>query len=538
MLSGKLLSGKLLSGKLLSGKLLSEEGLNAEPPFHNDSPGYSAALSTQHFLLSTFCLLFLLAGFLPSAQAQRDKTATHEWHDVSRDVYVDGELDRAAQVLICDSPRRIAVISTRLRDSIILDLAANTANLTARSGLRLASDRNSATSEAGLPLRSIGKFAVIDSTTYLLSAEGKSILFRQHPGVTGEMSEDKLYEVAPVWRSLMDSYQPQAQAVAALKSNDRETDVTLVFGTWCPDSKNYVPRLLKALHAAASDKLKVKLVGIDNQFRQPVATIQPRTIINVPTVIVERGGREIGRIVETPAAPTIEEDLAAILSGKPNLHKGRWSHGPETAHGAYLYKDQNGKECGTETWELYGTSDGGFLVHSQITAGELTTEVFHTLNGAGKTTFVEITKKRGEAVTRVRYNIDEHTLTARLRGNVSGVVQQTLEMPQRFAFSSPAVAAQGRGWPEGTQITSTSPGYYVPSEMDDTVGTLDKTSYEPRGEQTVRVQAGEFSARHVVRKSAKETSEWWLNSAIGVPIRGKVAGGMEYVLISLEVAGK
>jgi hypothetical protein len=488
--------------------------------------------------LKPLALLFLLAGLLSSAQAQIDKPATHEWHDVSRDVYVDGELDRGAQVLMCDSPRRIAVISSRLRDSVVLDLTANTVNLTSRSALRLASDRNSATSEAGLPLRSIGKFAAIDSTTYLLSAEGKSILFRPHPGFTGEMSEEKLYEVAPVWRSLMASYQPQAEAVAALKANDKDTDVTLIFGTWCPDSKNYVPRLLKALHAAASDKLKVKLVGIDNQFRQPVSTIQPRTIINVPTVIVERGGREIGRIVETPAAGTIEEDLAAILSGRPNLHKGRWSRGPETAHGAYLYKDPNGKECGTETWVLYSTSDGGFLVHSQINAGELATEVFHTVNGAGKTTFVEITKRRGEAVTRVRYNIDDHTLTARLRGNLSGVVQQTLEMPQRFAFSSPAVAAQGRGWPEGTRVISTSPSYFVPAEMDDTVGALDKTSYEPRGEQTVRVQAGEFRARYVVRKSAKETSEWWLHSAIGVPIRGKVAGGMEYVLTSLEISSK
>ena len=483
-------------------------------------------------------LLFLLFGLASLAQAQVDKQATHEWHDVTRDVYVDGELDRAAQVLMCDSPRRIAVISSRLRDSVVLDLVANTANLTARSGLHLATDRNSATSEAGLPLRSIGKFAVIDSTTYLLSAEGKSILFRPHPGVTGEMSEDKLYEVAPVWRSLMESYQPQGEAVAALKANDKETDVTLVFGTWCPDSKNYVPRLLKALHAAASDKLKLKLVGIDNQFRQPVGTIQPRTIINVPTVIVERGGREIGRIVETPAAQTIEEDLAAILSGKPNLHKGRWSHGPETAHGAYVYKDQNGKECGTETWELYGTSDGGFLIHSQIAAGDLATEVFHTLNSAGKTTFVEITKKRGEAVTRVRYNIDDHTLTARLRGNVSGVVQQTLEMPQRFSFSSPAVAGQGRGWPESTQNISSSPGYFVPSQMDDTVGTLEKVSYEPRGEEAIHVRAGDFSGKHVMRKSAKETSEWWLHSSIGVPIRGKVSGGMEYVLVSLEVAGK
>ena len=74
-----------------------------------------------------------------------------------------------------------------------------------------------------------------------------------------------------------------------------------------------------------------------------------------------------------------------------------------------------------------------------------------------------------------------------------------------------------------------SPGIY------DTVGTLDKANYEPDGEQTVRVQAGEFRAGHVMRKSAKETSEWWLHPSIGVPIRGKVAGGMEYVLTSLDL---
>ena len=99
--------------------------------------------------LKPLALLFLLFGLASVAQAQVDKQATHEWHDVTRDVYVDGELDRAAQVLMCDSPRRIAVISSRLRDSVVLDLVANTANLTARSGLHLATDRNSATSEAG-----------------------------------------------------------------------------------------------------------------------------------------------------------------------------------------------------------------------------------------------------------------------------------------------------------------------------------------------------------------------------------------------------
>jgi thiol-disulfide isomerase/thioredoxin len=481
-------------------------------------------------------LLLLAAATLSSLAAQSNRFATHQWHDVIRDVYVDGELDRGIQVLMCDSPRRMALLSSRYQDAVVLDLGANTVNLSAKSSLHLADDRNSATSDAAAPLRPAGKCSAVDSTTYLLSVEGKSILIRSHTGFTGEMSEEKLYEVAPIWRSLMETYKPQAEAVAALKGDDKQTNVTVVFGTWCPDSKNYVPKLLKALRAAGNSRLQVKLIGVDNQFRQPVATIQPRSIINVPIVIVERGGREIGRIVETPAATTIEEDLAAVMANKPNLHKGRWERGPLMARGAYLYTNQGGTSCGTETWEIYNTAEGGVLVHSEIKVGDHSTEVFHRLDAARKTTFVELTKRRGESLTRVRYTIDDRTMTARLRGNISGVVQQTLELPAGFAFSSPSVAAQGRGWPEAAQVISTLPSYFSPADMDETVGTLEKTSYEVKSETPVRVQAGEFSTRQIVRRSPTETSEWWLHLTLGVPVRGKVMGGMEYVLTSLEIS--
>jgi hypothetical protein len=480
-------------------------------------------------------LLMLVAAMPLSLAAQTDKSALHQWHDVIRDVYVDGELDRGIQVLMCDTPRRMALLSSKYQDAVVLDLTAKTVNLSPKSSLRLSEDRNAATSEAAAPLRSVGKYSAIDSTTYLLSAEGKSILIRSHTGVTGEMTEEKLYEAAPVWRSLMEAYKPQAEAVAALKSDDKQTSVTLVFGTWCPDSKNYVPRLLKALRAAGNNRLQLKLVGVDNQFRQPVAVVQPRGIINVPIVIVEQGGREIGRIIETPAAKTIEEDLAAVLANKPNLHKGRQERGSLIARGAYLYNSQGGASCGSETWEIYNTAEGGVLVHSQITVGDLSTEVFYRVDAARKTTFVELTKRRGDGLTRVRYTIEDRTMTARLRGNISGVVQQTLEIPARFAFSSPSVAAQGRGWPEATQYISELPSYFSPADIGNTVGTLEKTRYEVKSDAPVRVQAGEFSAKHIVRKSPTETSEWWLHSTLGVPVRGKVMGGMEYVLTSLEI---
>ena len=481
--------------------------------------------------------LFLLVS-LSLATAQTVTSARHTWNDSTRDVYIDAQLDRAAQVLTCDSPKRIAIISPGLKQAVLLDLVAKTVNLLPKEVFQISADRNTATSDSTARLESIGKYSAPDSTTYLLSAEGKQIMFRSHPGVAGEMNESTLWETVPVWRSLMESYKPDAAAVAKLKKASADTEVTVVFGTWCPDSRNYVPRLLQALHTAQNSKLRIKLVGIDNQFRQPVNTIQPRGIINVPTVIVEQGGRELGRIIETPAAKTMEEDLVAILGKKQPVHVGRWERGPEVAHGAYIYNDQQGKECGTETWRLYRTSEGGFLLHSVIKRENSTTEVFHRVNATQRTTFAEVTRRQRNEVTRVRYNVDDHTLTARARGNVAGIIQQTLEVPSTLIFSSPAIAAEGWGLTQGAGRGVGVHSYSVLTTADVPLGAIEPATCEAKGEETVATDAGEFKAKHVVFRSAAGTSDWWLHPTLGVPVHAKVAGGQEYVLTSLEISAK
>lgn len=476
-------------------------------------------------------LLFIIAC-ATAAMAQANMRAPISWHDSTRDVYINNEIDRAAQVVVSDNPSRLALISTMLERAIILDTADSTVSAISKNVFQFSQDHTSATSDGNAVTQSLGKFTRVDGPVYFFAVDGKPILIRAHPGVTGEMTMEKLWSSVPVWRSVMEDYQPNREAVAALKANNTETKLTLVYGTWCPDSKNYIPRLLKALTAAANDKLQVKLIGIDNQFREPVDTVQPRRITNVPTVIVERNGREIGRIVETPAATTIEEDLAAILNEKPIVHVGRWDRGAKLASGAYSYRDSNGKERGNESWELFSTSEGGYLVHSRATVGEQVTEVFHRLDAKRRSTFVEVTKQRSDDRTRTRYNIDGHTLTARMRGSVSGVISQTLEVPDGFLLSSPSVAAEGllRSSENQKQVM----GYVAPFEFDKVMGALTAWSYEVKGEEAVHVPAGEFRARHVTRKSDKEASEWWIHPQLGVAVKGQ-AGGLEYVLTSLEM---
>ena len=475
--------------------------------------------------------LFLVAG-VAAASAQTNNAPAINWSDTTRDVYIDNELDRGVQVLTADAPSRLALISARLESAVVLNVSEHTVSTISKDAFQFASDRTSATCGSGSAMKVVGKFTRVDGPIYFFVVDGKPVLIRAHPGATGEMSVEKLWETVPVWRAVMTNYEPNAKAVSELEVNDKDTTVTLAFGTWCPDSKNYIPRLIKALHAARNDKIHLKLVGIDNQFREPVTTVQPRRITNVPTVIVERGGHEIGRIVETPAASSMEEDLAAILNGKQPVHNGRWDRGPKLAGGAYSYRDRSGKQVGAESWELFSTSEGGYLIHSRINLNDLITEVFHRVDAKRRPSFAEVTKFHGDDQTRTRFTIDNNTLTARMRGSVSGVISQTLEVPEHLFLSSPAIAAQGFAQAEASdhyQVTS----YLAPQEFDKAMGVLATASCETKGEETVHVPAGEFRARHVKRKTDSETSEWWMHSKLGIPVKG-MAGGIEYVLTAFE----
>src|SRR5207253_484650 len=348
-----------------------------------------------------------------------------------------------------DNPTRLALISSKFDTAIVLDVTEKTMSAMAKEAFHFAADRTSAKSDAGIEMQPVGKFTRIDGPIYSFAVNGLPVLFRPHPGYVGELTFDKLWETVPVWRAEMEAYTPDAKAVAALKAIDKDAQVTLIFGTWCGDSKYYVPRLLRALKEAANSRLHVKLVGIDNQFHEPVDTVQPRQLTNVPTIIVERDGREVGRVVEPPAVDSIEQDLVDLLNGKPSVHKARGDRGPKVP---------------------------------------------------------------------------------------SGIIQQTLEVPEAFSIWSQSVAADGLRLADVKSAEPYKAACYVaPAEFDSAMGTMAAMTIESKGDEAVRVPAGEFRARHFVRKSDRGASHLWLHPQLGVPVRGEI-NGVAFTLTALEVA--
>ncbi len=128
----------------------------------------------------------------------------------------------------------------------------------------------------------------------------------------GVLDPDHLGSVLPAWEEAVRSWKPDPAVVRTLREAG-PARVEIFFGSWCGDSAAHVPPLLAALRAAANPRLRVVLVALDRGKHEPGGRARARRIERVPTVIVLRNGREIGRIVETPRT-TMDRDVAELLA--------------------------------------------------------------------------------------------------------------------------------------------------------------------------------------------------------------------------------
>jgi len=88
--------------------------------------------------------------------------------------------------------------------------------------------------------------------------------------------------------------------------------MTLILGTWCHDSHQQVPRMIKLLEAMKFPMSSLEIFAMDTYKKAPGIDIKTIDVKLVPTLIVYKGEKELGRIIESPKV-SIEADLLEIL---------------------------------------------------------------------------------------------------------------------------------------------------------------------------------------------------------------------------------
>lgn len=107
--------------------------------------------------------------------------------------------------------------------------------------------------------------------------------------------------------------------ITTIKDHLAAADITVFMGTWCEDSQREVPAFFKALDLAGIDASTIQLITISEDKESPQDLLEGRNIEYVPTIIFEKDGSELGRIVEYSIF-SIEKDMAKILKGEDYKH--------------------------------------------------------------------------------------------------------------------------------------------------------------------------------------------------------------------------
>lgn len=111
-----------------------------------------------------------------------------------------------------------------------------------------------------------------------------------------------------------DEYAIDEEAVAELKKNRINSYNILAFvGTWCEDSHTHFPRLMKILETVKYPEERLTVIALNRKKESPDGDEGLHNIQKVPTFIVTKYGKEVGRITETPMSGWLERDLLEIL---------------------------------------------------------------------------------------------------------------------------------------------------------------------------------------------------------------------------------
>ena len=111
-------------------------------------------------------------------------------------------------------------------------------------------------------------------------------------------------------------YAPDQIALNSLRANKDSINFVVFGGTWCGDTKYILPKFFSLTEAAGFSQDRITLVGVDRSKKTIQHLTEAFAIVNVPTIIVMKNGKEVGRVVEYGKYGLYDKELGEILSHK------------------------------------------------------------------------------------------------------------------------------------------------------------------------------------------------------------------------------
>lgn len=105
-----------------------------------------------------------------------------------------------------------------------------------------------------------------------------------------------------------------ASAVEAFKTHANAFNIIVFGGTWCHDTQAMLPVFYRLIEKSGYPESKIQLIAVDRSKIAPDDLQTSYNVTNVPTFIIIKDGKEIGRVVEYGKNGKIDKELGEIVT--------------------------------------------------------------------------------------------------------------------------------------------------------------------------------------------------------------------------------
>ena len=111
--------------------------------------------------------------------------------------------------------------------------------------------------------------------------------------------------------------QADAAAVSAFQKNAAKFQMVVFGGTWCEDTQNLLPVFYRLVDKSGYPDSSITLIGVDRAKTSLFNLHNVFHVTDVPTFIVMKDGKEVGRVVEYGKEGQIDKELGEIVNTIP-----------------------------------------------------------------------------------------------------------------------------------------------------------------------------------------------------------------------------
>jgi thiol-disulfide isomerase/thioredoxin len=108
-------------------------------------------------------------------------------------------------------------------------------------------------------------------------------------------------------------YTPEAGALKAFTQDRAGIHIIVFGGTWCDDTKALLPKFFKLTEVTGFPQSQITVIGVDRAKKAQYNLAEAFQVFNVPTFIVLKNGKEIGRVVEYGKYGMFDKELGEII---------------------------------------------------------------------------------------------------------------------------------------------------------------------------------------------------------------------------------